>query len=70
MTKQTDWIKIIAIILAILFFMLWVINVSKNIGCEDTINELHSQWQYAYNTLNNCYKNSIPSCTVDIPILK
>ncbi len=77
MTKRKDWVKRIAIILAIVFFIMWVVNILNNFTeiqtfdkCETNIKELHTQWQYAYNTLNNCYENNMPSCTVNIPTLK
>ncbi len=60
-----------------MFFILWAINVISNLyetqmfsDCETKIKQLHSSWKYAYNTLNNCYKNNIPSCEVDVPYLK
>lgn len=75
--KKSDWIKWVAIILAILFFIMWILNIASNSyeiqqmkDYENKIKDLHNKWTYAYNTLNNCYKNNMPSCEVDIPYLR
>ena len=60
---------------------MWILNVFSNtqeiqqfedlrLDCEDSLKDLHFKWENAYNTLNNCYENNIPSCTVTIPALK
>lgn len=30
-------------------------------------NQLHSNWQNAYNTLSNCYENSLETCNTVVP---
>ncbi len=86
MQQKMDWVKTIAIALAVLFFILWIINVGNNAqevnvnscnaeiiqlhnSCNAEIRQVFNSWQYAYNTLHNCYTNSMPSCDINVPIL-
>lgn len=71
--KKRDWVKIIAIILAILFLITTILsNIGGNIlitECQNNLNDLHYKWQQAYTTAMNCYENNLPSCRVNIPNL-
>ncbi len=74
MTKKTDWVKRVSIVLAVLFFIMWMLNVFSNITeqsvlkeCQDSRMQLHKDWQSAYNTLNNCFQNDLSSCNAMIP---
>lgn len=78
MARKTDWVKIIAIILAILFFIFWRTSVyisdsyfyeceEQSEEWEEAYNQLYSDWQDAYTTLNNCYQNGLSVCNVNVP---
>lgn len=72
MTKKTDWVKIIAIVLAIYFFVLWAINSFAfevlEIRCQDEMQDLHYQWENTRMTLVNCYENNLETCKYSIPL--
>ena len=45
--------------------------------CEDAYEELenlridlHNRWVTAFSSLQNCYRNNVPSCTVTTPYLE
>ena len=103
---KRDRVKIIAIVLAIVFFLFWIIGTTTNTSeindltnkyndlyanckassdvsnsltnlsvqvlvatCKASLNNLDSQWQSSFNTLLNCYKNSVASCDYTTPTL-
>ena len=91
MSEKRDLVKIIAIILAILFFILWIISAyqtsfvtqtNQDVSevckvslqntvtiCQSQLNNLQNQWLASFDTLLNCYKNSVSECQYRIPTL-
>jgi len=61
-----DWVKIIAIILAIVFFLFWII------GTNSTSNEtelVFQQYQNLYDSCNISLQNTIQTCKVSYSTL-
>ena len=67
MAIKKDWVKIIAIVLTVLFFLLLVLT---NKGAEYLVEECEDRdlmWQQAVSTLRNCFDNDLAACNYIIP---
>lgn len=78
MKNKRDWVKIIAMILAILFFLLYVgtewgarfiIEEQQKI-CKDELTTLHNNWLQTKTTILNCYENNLATCNYNEPNLR
>ena len=71
MGNKTDWAKIIAIVLAVLFLLMWILGIGYSVEgiCETQLKDLHYKWQQTHNTVLNCYENDLSTCNYLVPTL-